>query len=108
MEKLTTNKYMNKLTAEEIIERLKKADVSVKAFAWGDFGKDMDEIGPWVEVDQYGGEGQGDDWYSVKHFTEHDVYIRTQGYYSSYEGTEFDNGYGDEVRPKQVMITVYE
>ena len=65
-------------------------------------------IGPYKEVEQYGGEGQGDTWYSIKYFSEHDVYIRTNGWYSSYEGTEFENGYGEEVTPVQKTITVYE
>lgn len=65
-------------------------------------------LGKVIEVDQYGGEGQGSTWYSVKHFVDHDVYIRTDGYYQSYEGTEFYDGYGKEVRPQQKTITVFE
>ena len=64
----------------------------------------------WKEVEQYGGEDQGSTWYSVKYFPDHDVYIRVDGYYSSYNGTDF-NGWDDdckEVRPKQKTITVYE
>ena len=63
----------------------------------------------WEEVDQYGGEGQGDDWWSVKYFPEHDVYIKVSGFYASYDGTSF-NGWDDcsEVRPIQKTITVYE
>ena len=64
----------------------------------------------WEEVDQYGGEGQGDTWYSIKYFPEHDVYIRVNGWYQSYNGTEFYNGWEccEEVKPKQKTITVYE
>lgn len=65
-------------------------------------------IGEWEEVDQYGGEGQGDTWYSVKYFKDHDVYIKTTGFYSSYNGTDFYNGYGEEVKPQKKTITVYE
>lgn len=65
-------------------------------------------IGEWEEVEQVGGEGEGDIWYSVKYFKDHDVYIKTTGFYSSYEGTEFYDGYGEEVRPKEKTITVYE
>lgn len=65
-------------------------------------------IGEWEEVEQVGGEGEGDTWYSVKYFKDHDVYIKTTGFYSSYEGTEFYDGYGEEVRPKEKTITVYE
>lgn len=65
-------------------------------------------LGEWEEVEQFGGEGQGDTWYSVKHFKDHDVYIRTNGYYQSHYGTEFEEGYGYEVRPKEKLIVVYE
>lgn len=64
----------------------------------------------WEEIDQYGGEGQGDTWWSVKYFPEHDVYIKVNGYYQSYNGTEFYNGWNScsEVKPKEKVITVYE
>lgn len=65
-------------------------------------------LGQIVEVEQYGGEGQGDDWYSVKHFVDHDVYIKTDGYYSSYNGTDFNYGYGKEVKPVERTVTFYE
>ena len=65
-------------------------------------------IGPIDEVDQYGGEGEGDTWYSVKYFPAHDVYIRIDGFYSSGNGTEFVDGYGYQVFPKEKTITVYE
>jgi hypothetical protein len=64
-------------------------------------------LGKIEEVDQYGGEGQGDTWYSVKHFIDHDVYIKTSGYYSSYNGTEFYDGYGEEVKPVEKTIIEY-
>lgn len=65
-------------------------------------------LGKVLEVDQYGGEEQGSTWYSVKHFVDHDVYIRTDGYYQSYDGTEFYNGHGKEVHPQQKTITVFK
>lgn len=65
-------------------------------------------VGDWVEVEQYGGEGKGESWYSVKHFIDHDIYIRTDGFYTSYNGTDFYDGYGRQVFPKQKTITVYE
>ena len=65
-------------------------------------------LGEVEEVDQYGGEGQGETWYSVKYFKDHDVYIRTDGYYQSYNGTDFEEGYGQEVRPIEKTIIVYE
>lgn len=65
-------------------------------------------LGEWEEIEQYGGEDQGSTWYSIKHFVDHDVYIKTDGYYQSYNGTEFEEGYGYEVFPKQKTVTVFE
>ena len=65
-------------------------------------------LGKVVEIEQYGGEDQGSTWYSIKHFVDHDIYIQTDGYYSSYHGTDFDEGYGYEVKPVQVMVTQYK
>ena len=47
-------------------------------------------IPEWIEVEQYGGEGQGDTWYSVKHFPSLDIYLKVDGYYQSYNGTNFN------------------
>ena len=64
----------------------------------------------YTEVAQKGGEGEGDEWYSVKYFPQHDVYIRVDGWYQSHNGTEFYEGWGccSEVRPQEKVITVYE
>ena len=94
------------MTGKEIIEAIKNANISVGDFAYGDFDS-PEEVGEWEEVEQYGGEGKGTDWYSIKYFKEHDVYIRTEGYYQSYSGTEFYDGYGEEVKPKEVTVTQY-
>ena len=57
-----------------------------------------------------GGEGQGEEWYIVFFFPKHNVYLKCNGYYQSYNGTEFHRGWGDcfEVTPKQIEITIYE
>ncbi len=65
-------------------------------------------LGKVVEVKQVGGEGEGETWYSVKHFVDHNVYLRIDGFYASYNGTDFNDGYGYEVKPTQKTITVYE
>lgn len=118
-----------KLTAKEILEII-EANYEIETFAFGDFDhlsedselitneeltyaeQELDNLnrlglGKVVEVKQKGGEGEGDEWYSVKHFVDHDVYIRTDGFYTSYEGTSFEDGYGREVFPHQKTITVY-
>jgi hypothetical protein len=65
-------------------------------------------IGKWDEVEQHGGEDQGSNWYSVKYFKDHDVYIKTTGYYQSHMGIEFYEGYGEEVKPVEKTIVIYE
>lgn len=64
----------------------------------------------WTEVEQVGGEGEGDHWHSVKYFPDHDIYIKVTGFYQSYDGTEFYDGWDccKEVRPQEKTITVYQ
>ena len=40
---------------------------------------------------------------------DHDIYIKVTGYYSSYNGTDFDSGWDccTEVRPAKKEVTVY-
>jgi hypothetical protein len=123
---------IKKLTAEEIIERLKEVfgddEGGISNYAYGEFHevlawdeiKDLSKedrtkvvedaigLGEIKEVEQYGGEGEGDRWWTVKHFVDHDVYIKTRGYYSSYNGTDFYYGLGTEVKPTEKTITVFE
>ena len=71
---------------------------------------EQNNLPSWEEADQEGGEDQGSHWHSVKYFKDHDVYIKVTGWYSSYNGTDFNN-WDDacsEVRPQQKTITVYE
>jgi hypothetical protein len=58
--------------------------------------------------DNFGGEGCGDDYWSVYKFTNGtDVaYVKFQGWYQSYNGSEFSEWFF--VEPKQQTITVYE
>lgn len=111
---------MKKLTANEIRNILIEK-MEINEFAYGEYpsgfrtrsgtGTDiLDEIGECIEVDSHGGEGQGEDWHSVKFFPDHNVYLKVEGFYQSYNGTEFYNGWGDcfEVTPKEKVIIVYE
>lgn len=65
-------------------------------------------IPKWEEVEQVGGEGQGDTWYSVKYFKDLDIYLNVYGWYSSYNGTDIE-GWGavTEVRPTEKTIIAY-
>jgi hypothetical protein len=60
------------------------------------------------EVDRYGGEDQGSDYWSVYSFTDgmEVVFIQFQGWYASYEGSTYQEFY--EVQPVEKTITVFE
>ena len=57
---------------------------------------------------RYGGEGGGDDYWSVYSFTRGDekVYVKFDGWYTSYNGAEFTEWLF--VEPKEKVITVFE
>ena len=57
--------------------------------------------------DNYGGEGQGEDYWSVYSFTRGDekIYVQFNGWYASYNGAEFTEWYF--VEPKEKVITVW-
>lgn len=99
---------MEKLTAEQILKRIEENGISVRNFAWNNVYWEELNLGKVIEVDQYGGEDQWSTWYSIKHFVDHDVYIKTNGYCQSHHGTHFHDGYGHEVKPAQKTITVFE
>ena len=58
-------------------------------------------------VDNHGGEDEGSDYWSVYKFTKggESVYVKFQGYYASYVGSEFNEWFF--VEPQQKTITVY-
>lgn len=112
-EKLTYNQildYVKKAAKEAVLSEYDKTsgEKEVYMFAYGELDW-PGEIGEPVSVEQEGGEGQGETWYQVYHWPFDDVYIRIDGFYTSYEGTSFD-GWSDvkEVRPTQKTITVYK
>lgn len=103
---------INKLSPfKKIIAILMKNDVTPYDFAFNDY-QEIEELGKVKEVEQIGGEGEGDSWYSVKHFVDYGVFIRIDGNYSSYNGTDF---YGEldsesmvyEVFPANIIKNVY-
>lgn len=97
------------MDTKELIEELKKlCDNSIDRFAYMDYDTN-DVTGKVEEVVNYGGEDMGSNWYSVQYFPKHDIYLRVNGYYSSYMGAEFD-GWDDvvQVTPKIKTITVFE
>jgi hypothetical protein len=96
---------IKKLSAKEIIEILKEK-MKVEEFAYEEYDLDELGLGDIEEVQQHGGEG--DNWFSVQLFKDHNVYLKVEGHYTSHYGTDF---YGwdsvTEVVPTQVTTTEY-
>ena len=57
--------------------------------------------------DSYGGEGEGENYWSVYSFSKGDskVYVKFDGYYTSYDGSNYNEWFF--VEPKQVMVTQF-
>lgn len=63
-------------------------------------------LGKWEEVYQFGGEGQGDDYYVVLYFPDYNKYIRADAWYASYHGVDdWQDWY--LVKPEEEVIIVY-
>lgn len=78
---------------------------------WGSVGyaDALDHMGvTYKNIDQYGGEDRGSDFYTVWEFTRDDetVWFKFQGWYQSYEGATFERVF--EVKPKEKVVTVWE
>ena len=99
---------MKKSIEELILERLEQYfEGNIAAWAFQDYDELQLGLGEIEEVDQGGGPDKGNDWFRVFYFKEHDVYLRTDGWYSSYSGTEFDDGFGKLVIPVEKTITTF-
>ena len=98
------------MTYEEILEVLKSKIDSVSDFAYEDYNVEELGIGEIEEIDQQGGEGEGDHWQSVKFFKNHNIYIKVVGFYTSHEGTDFYSGWDccSQVVPVERKVVFYE
>lgn len=69
------------------------------------------EYGTFEVEDDRGGEGQGEEYYTVFSFTDlngEKNYFKFEGYYSSWEGVYYDDAVIEEVIPKEVTIIKWE
>ena len=71
-----------------------------------EFHEQFRKLGEFQMVEQFGGEGDGDKYWTVYHFKDHDVFIMFHGWYQSYHGSEYSDMY--EVKPVQVTRTEYQ
>lgn len=92
------------------------------------FGSDTPEINKWTDkgsetevfvktceglnikyefIDNHGGEGEGEEYWSVFQFTHKNdsVYVQFNGSYQSYNGADFDEFFF--VKPKAVVVTQF-
>lgn len=58
------------------------------------------------QVAQHGGEGEGDEYWVV--FSVGDQLFRVEGYYSSWNGTDWENVEVEEVEAYEVSVTQYK
>lgn len=91
--------------------------VEAQIDGWSDFHHeevtelDVEGFGHLQVIDTTGGEGQGDHAHIVFKLTEDDFtvrYYKVDGYYSSYDGVDWDGSDLYEVTPRERTITVYE
>lgn len=94
---------------QEILKELINQDITGEMFGCGDMPKILPNIGMWEEKENKGGEGEGDHRHVVYFFEDHDVFIKLDGYYTSYDGTSWDSmSEAYAVLPQQEVITVYK
>jgi len=104
-----------KKTYSEIIEVLDEHCGNIYDFVHEDFEYKtvQDLVGDWKEIWVSGGCDKGSDWVTVYHFQDHDVYIKISGYYTSYNGVEFNSRSwtGSDVKKikqKEVIKVIYQ
>lgn len=93
---------------EQLKEKLE--EIGIERIGHDDY--DEEEIGIELEVmvDEGGYEGAGEHVEKVLKYVseeEGDIFIRIQGYYSSYAGTTWEDSEFEQVFPKNVMVTQY-
>lgn len=93
---------------KEILAQLKKLGYTGEGIGEG-LPASLEKIGKIELKEDVGGEGEGDHRHIVYYLEDHDVFIRLNGYYTSYDGTTW-NDISDlhEVFPQQRVITVFE
>ena len=109
------------MTFQEVVEVLEKNihTIGCEDFEWMYFDPDRryrqdavhPDLGPVKQIAHYGGEDKGSEYWNVYYLEDHDMFIKLQGYYSSYNGTDYWGGFAKcltQVSPVEKTITVYE
>lgn len=102
---------IKKVTSTEVQEIFEQFDVSINYYApdkihYSDYENDNYKVES--EIDRYGGEGQGEEYWTVSRILDKKTgevfFIRFDGYYSSWEGSDFSNNDWNIVVPKEVKV----
>ena len=101
----TIHELTNELTGFKLIKkRFEELNIGNEEFGNLEIPEKDKILGPWKEIQI--DSSDPDDYPVVVYFKKHDVYIKIDGYYTSYEGSTFDEDYY-EAKPEQKTITVY-
>ena len=97
-----------KETLEKILEQLSEDDKENFMDGYGPEKLFDNELITVTNVDSYGGEDMGSDYWAVYSFSKDNetVFIKFYGWYASHYGSEY-RGY-KFVNPQQKIVTVYE
>lgn len=106
------------MNGEELLIKLKETleelDISETDFFQENYSSsDFDTIvaacGEWETVEYgRGATGDHDSYDIVYHFKNHNLYFEANGYYSSWDGTDWSDASLYQVIPKEKTITIYE
>lgn len=104
------------ITVDELVASIVRhwdsPDIDQDEMFWGYFDRPKPtelDIGVITSVRSWGGEGQGDSIGAVIKFESGDIlqYFEMEGYYNSWEGSDFSYSVILEVVPREVVVTKY-
>lgn len=102
---------IKKVTSTEVQEIFEQFDRDINYYNHDDTHYSDFENDDYViesEIDEFGGEGQGDEYWVVSRIqnkrTGESFFIKFDGYYSSWEGSDFSNNDWNVVAPKEVKV----
>lgn len=99
------------MESKELIAKLLELELTPESYHYEDYDENIfssNGLETPVEVDQWGGEGEGDEYGFVIHFPTLNIYLRADGDYASYSGSDMSSAEWYKVTPQQKTITVYE
>ena len=116
------------MTFEEIVAKLEELEITPEGLVEGcqtnyiedEEDEDLDEeieinvtnlvkehfgtVKDLINVDS----GDGSNGYNIQHFVDHNVYIKVEYWYTSYDGNDYSDSEFIEVYPAEHTVTVYK